>query len=141
MLDPSYALQQAVYATLSQSNGLTSLIGTVRVGSENLPKIFHRVPADTPLPFVNIGQDTVYGRDESGDFSECEITVHVFAATMPQAKQITAKVTEALKTLSSLDGFTIHETHLGTVRHMTDPDGMTAHSVVEFEYLVQPATA
>jgi hypothetical protein len=128
MLDPSYALQQAVYTTLTTHAGVSAIVGA---------KVFHRVPDGTPLPFIVIGQDIVTGRDESGDFSDCDITVHAFADGLPKAKQLAGQVIAALNAPVALTGFSIHEIHRGATRHVTDPDGLTGHSIIEFEYVVQ----
>lgn len=130
MIDPSYALQQAVYAALSAHAGVRAIVGT------NPVKVFHTVPPKTALPYVVIGQDTVTGDDDAAEFTDCEVVVHAFAETIPGAKLLAAQITDALYVALPLAGFSTHEFHRGPTRHLTDP-GNTGHSVVEFEYRVQ----
>ena len=132
MIDPAYPLQQAVYTTLTTHEGVTAIVGA---------KVFHRVPDGTTLPFVVIGQDIITGDDTGIERSECDVTVHVFADGLFNAKKLAAQVVDALNRAIVIDGFSTDEFHRGSTRHFTDPDGMTGHSVIEFEYIVQARPA
>lgn len=140
MSDPSYALQKAVYDALTGSSELVAFIGTVKVGTINTAKVFHRVPDGTPLPYVHIGQDQIIADEDSlGVFSDCYATIHVFSATMPELKQIVGKVRAALAVDLPLVGFNVQMGRLVDVIYRTDEDGNSQieHAVMTFNYIAQ----
>lgn len=124
-LDPSLAVQKAVFEILTEANAAGKAI-------------FHDVPDDTPLPFIKIGDDQISGQDEAGDWSEVEVEIHILAASIVQAKEIAAVVRNALSHRLELDGFETIEWHFGTSRPVPEPDGETAHLLIQLDYLVQP---
>lgn len=126
MIDPSHALQKAVYEALIAS-GVAS------------GRVFSRVPDKTPLPFVYIGQDQIIGRDDAADFSECFVTVDAYAATLPELKLMVGTIRQALHKQIELDGFTCCEWHFDSIRYIASVDESTEHAVIELSYLVLPA--
>jgi hypothetical protein len=87
----SYALQQAVYAVLSNDAGVTALVGT---------DVFDAPPAGVvPTTYVLLGSEVV--RDQSSKTSDAalldfEINVVSDAAGFSAAKQVAVAVCDAL---------------------------------------------
>ena len=125
-VDPSIPLQKSVYAALIASGVATG-------------KIYHTVPAQTALPYCVIGDDIIEAEYDAGKHSRCTVIVDVFAATLPQAKQLAATVRTALDVDLEIEGFNIAEAYFVQTRYVKEPNGMTAHAVLMFEYLLIPA--
>ncbi len=125
---PSTEVQKAVYARLIAAN-------IPGVGS----KVFHRVPASTPLPYLEIGRDLISGNDDAGDFYDCEVEIEVFATTIPEAKAIAERIHAALNSPLVLNGFSCHEHHFVGLRPSRSIQGsdIVETIVVEFEYMIQ----
>lgn len=120
--DPSYALQKAVYETITAAS----------VGAT----VYYTVPAGASLPWCVIGDDQILSDYESGDFSECYVTVHVHGKK-PAFKTIAGKVREALDTFIVMDDFTVVEAWFDDTKYMTESDAQLGHAVLTFRYLVQ----
>lgn len=125
-VDPAIPLQKSVYAALVAS-GVAS------------GKVFHTVPAQTALPYCVIGDDIIEAEYDSGKHSRCTVVVDVFAATLPQAKQLAAIVRTALDVDLTIEDFNISEAYFVSTRYVKEPNGMTSHAVLMFEYLLIPA--
>lgn len=135
MNDPSLELQAAVYAALSAALGTDAAV-------------YDRIPADTSgkiiakFPYVHIGEDHIVSdADQCFDASEAYATVHVWSRAVGkvEAKELMARVCLALDVLLVLPGFdVVTRTVSDGPRHLTDPDGLTSHSVVTFCYRLAP---
>ncbi|MDO1559824.1 DUF3168 domain-containing protein [Brevundimonas sp. 2R-24] len=128
MSEPAYALQKAVVVALKGAG--------VCAG-----RVYDRVPTPVTFPFVQIGNDSFSeAYDLGADFTECDVTVHVYSRAVgkPELKTITSAVRAALDQALSLDSFAMAEARFTGSRYFTDPDGLTEHAVLTFEYLVQP---
>lgn len=127
-MNPATELQKSTYADLVAAD----IPGV-------MTKVFHRVPANTALPYVEIGHDQVMGDDTAGVFFDCYVEVSVFAKTMPEMKAIADRVHTALDRAPTLEGFTCHEWHFTGLRSVTQKYGsdIIEQGVVEFEYSIQ----
>lgn len=128
MAEPSFALQKAVYLALISPS--ISGVGT---------KVFHRIPAGTALPYLEIGHDTIIGDDEAGDFFDVTVEVQAFARSMADLKPIVAAIYAALFRNLTLEGFTSHEFHHVSTRYATQQSGsdLIEVAIIEFDYSLQ----
>lgn len=136
MTDPSLAIQNAMDAALRASGAVQGAFapGNVRI-YDMAP------PLDAPFPHILIGDDQVIGEDtECGSSSEVAVTVHVYAReetpsqSRAKAKLIAGAVRTALTRQLTLDGHVCDDWIYDDTQHMTDPDRLTAHSVVRLTY-------
>nr|WP_313635215.1 DUF3168 domain-containing protein [Brevundimonas diminuta] len=142
MSDPSLALQDAVEQALRADADLLTAMGLAKVRLYSLAG-----PVDAPYPFVVIGEDQVVDdATECAESSEVYTTVHVWSrvendvsASRRQAKAMAAAVRRALRLIDAVDGFDVVLAEFETTRHLTDPDGRTAHSVISHRFLLDPA--
>ena len=131
MLDPSLALQGAVYAALTNSNAVANA-GVIPA------QVFDYVPENPTYPFIGIGDDqimagTLYAYSATSD---CHVNVHIYSQTKgkPQVKALAGAVRSALEGAIAINGFTVVTYEYVTTRFMTQPDGITQHAIVELEY-------
>jgi hypothetical protein len=142
MSDPALPLQDAIEAALRGSSDLKVAMGltTVRLYSVS-------APATANYPYIIIGEDQVIDDStECSDGSEVVTTVHCWSrvtegvsASRRQAKAMAGVVRSALKALPSVTGFDLVLAEFEDTRHLTDPDGLTAHAVVSHRFLLDPA--
>lgn len=140
MTDPSLAIQNAVETALLNHVSVKAAFG----GQVRLYTL--SAPVDAKYPQIIIGEDQVIGDDnECASGSEVTVTVHVYAregtpaASRVKAKQIAGAVRAALTLQLPLDGHVMDDWKYETTRHLTDQDGLTAHSIVELTYLTTVA--
>lgn len=137
MSEPALALQTAIYDAMRLSPALIAL--GVGEGS-----IFDRVPPKTdPFPRITFGKDQILDDGDScGDAWEAAITIHVWTREppgLPPAKEIAAAVRDVLTKEVDILGFrVVSALHRDTI-YLSDPDEKTAHAVVTFDYLIDPA--
>lgn len=145
MSDPSEAIQNAIEAALRGSAAVKVAMG---LASARVYTLIAPVDAtgNALFPHIIIGEDQIIGDDiECGEASDVAVTVHVYAraatpaATRLQAKAIAGAVRAALAAKLTLVGHEMIDWTYETTRHLTDPDGLTAHSVVSLEYQTAPA--
>ena len=141
MSDPSAALQDAIETALRADADVKAEFtgGTVRLYTLS-------APMGSGFPYILIGEDQVIGADiECGPASDIAVTVHVFAreeapaASRRKAKTLAGAVRAALTVPLAVTGHTVTDWIYETTRHLTDLDGLTAHSVVELTYLTAPS--
>jgi hypothetical protein len=142
MSDPALALQNAVEVALRGSATLKTAMGlqTVRLYTMS-------APVNAPYPYVIIGEDQVLDdATECADSSEAITTVHAWSrvgadvsASRAQAKAMAGAIRTILKNLSDVTGFDVVLADFESARHLTDPDSLTAHSVVSHRFLLDPA--
>lgn len=121
MADPSIELQTTVFAALSS------------IGS-----VFDNVPDDTPLPYIQIGDDIMTGDDRVGDWTDTTVTVHVFGSTNKTVKTMVGQARDALMIEIEMPSFSVVEYHLDSVRYYRD-EGKVSHGILSVNYLIQPA--
>lgn len=145
MSDPSEAIQNAIESALRGSAAVKSAMGltTVRLYTLIAPV---DAAGNAPFPHIIIGEDQIIGDDiECGAASEVAVTVHVYAraatpaATRLQAKAIAGAVRTVLTAKLTLVGHEMIDWTYETTRHLKDPDGLTAHSVVSLSYETAPS--
>ena len=144
MSDPSLPLQDAVEAGLRADAVLaTDMGGAVILFTMS-------APFGTPKPYLVIGNDQIVpdaGADACGAADDAYTKVHIWTrddeggieASRRQAKTLAAHVRRILTTALTVEGFTVVDWACEDVLHLTDPDGLTAHSVVSNRFHLDPA--
>ncbi|WP_312814451.1 DUF3168 domain-containing protein [Brevundimonas sp.] len=136
MSDPSIAIQNAIENEL---RGSAVVIGAF---DPSEPRIYTMHPSMSPkFPHILIGDDQVIGDDtECASSSEVAVNVHIYARedtpanSRLRAKAIAGAVRTALTKQLTLDGHQCDDWVYDDTQHLTDPDLLTAHSVVRFTY-------
>lgn len=136
MSDPSIAVQNAIEAALRASAAVASAFAPSNV------RLYTMLPSMEPVfPHILIGDDQVIGDDtECASSSEVAVNVHVYARedtpanSRLKAKAIAGAVRTALTRELSLDGHVCDDWIYDDTQHLTDPDRLTAHSVVRLTY-------
>lgn len=104
-------------------------------------KVYDNVPGTAQFPYVTIGQDQLLdNRAECIDAVEAFANIHIWSRKpgKVEVKEITKKVILALYTEISLqNGFKVVDVSVDGLTHLSDPDGMTSHSVVTMRYLIE----
>jgi len=138
--DPSAAFQAAIEAVLRADVAVKAAFG----GTTRLYTLTG--PVNAPFPHIVIGEDQIIGDDvPCGPASSIIVTVHVFAQeptpaeTRIKAKAIAAAVRAALTVQLAVTGHLVVDWQFEGARHLTDPDGLTAHAVLTFEYYTAPS--
>jgi hypothetical protein len=129
VIDPSHALQVALYAALMPVEG---------VGA----RVYDAVPDDRAFPYVTIGAaQTIPARAECVDGTESFVDVHIWSREVGsiEAKVIGGRVLLALHDASlELEGHRLIAIRFTGSRVFRDPDGITTHGVYSFRVLSQP---
>jgi hypothetical protein len=133
MNDPSLAVQKGVYTALSAALG-------------SVAKVYDRVPLQAgkvaaEFPYVHIGEDQIVpDTDQCHDAFSAFVTIHVWSRAVGkvEAKGIMASCITALAVNLPLDGFQVVTWLVTDIRHMTDTDGLTSHSVATVHYRLGP---
>lgn len=137
MSDPSYTLQKAIFDQLMATTDVRLLVGD---------RVYHDVPPPTSgdvraqKPYITIGEDQVLAdKAECMDGAEVILTIHGWALSYPQSKQLSAAIQEALDMNydMALIGHRLIEMELQDIRHLSEPDGITRHAVVTFRALTE----
>lgn len=133
MKDPSLPLQKAVFETASAALAPA--------------KVYDRVPLDgsgkvtANFPYGHIGEDQVISdADQCHDASTVYCTFHVWSRAVGkvEAKTLMAAALLALDAKLTVEGFEIIGHQVVDLRHMTDLDGLTSHSVATIRYRLGP---
>lgn len=137
-VDPSEALQIALAAALLAASPVTTLLGGAYVYDPL------SVPNVDRFPYIEIGEGQDIGDDDScGSRTQSFVDLHVWARGPDGrlvAKRIANAVREALQTDLVLTGHVLISQVYETTRHLTDPDGLTAHAVITFMFRTRPST-
>lgn len=141
MSDPSLAIQNAIEAALRGSDALKAAMGLATV------RLYPLSPPDNArFPYVVIGEDQVIGDEtECSAGSEVYTTIHVWAridddvsGSRAQAKAIAGVIRSTINDAFQVAGFDLVDCAFRGIRHLTEPDRRTAHSVVTHRLLVEP---
>ncbi len=129
----SWALQQALYATIAADAAIVGLLGA--------PRIFDDVPQRAEFPYLTIGQSMV--RDwstgtEGGD--EHLLTLHVWSRT--EGRRETHAIMGALKEALHDRALTLAGHRLVNLQHefsdaRREPDGETYHGIVRLRAVTE----
>lgn len=142
MSDPAMPLQNAIEAALRGSADLKTAMGLASVRLYTMS-----APTNAPFPHVVIGEDHILDDShECSESSEVITTVHAWSrvdedvtATRAQAKSMAAAIRSAIKDIDTVTRFSVTLVDFEATRHLTDPDGLTAHAVIEHRFLLDPA--
>ena len=128
MAEPTLALAEAVKIALTEAN--LPLIGT---------KIMTRIPQGTKLPYLEVGDNQIVGRDDFGEAFECTVEVRAHAANTKDRGIIAGAVYAALNRRLPVEGFVTHEVHYVGLIPISETVGstQTETAVISFEYLIE----
>nr|WP_314437612.1 DUF3168 domain-containing protein [uncultured Brevundimonas sp.] len=142
MSDPALALQNTIEAALRGDAGLLASMGLQKVRLYTMS-----APVGASHPYIVIGEDQVIDDStECAESSEVITTVHAWtrvdddvSASRRQAKAMAGDVRRVLKSIDAVPGFDVVLAEFEDTRHLTDSDGLTAHSVITHRFLLDPA--
>lgn len=135
MSEPSDALQGALATLLKATTGGADL----GVGD----RVYDRPPAPERLrfPYIRIGDDQVLGDDDDcEELSQVVSRIHVWSRKggKVEAKAIAGAVRSKIRgaTWALADGFTVDDVQFIQTQYLDDPDGVSAHAVIEVRFLI-----
>jgi hypothetical protein len=134
MPSASWALQQSIFAKLTNDAPLLGLLGGAR--------LYDDVPQRADFPYLTFGQTLV--RDWStgtDDGNEHVLTLHVWSQA--RGKKETHEIMGALRTVLHDQSLTLSGHRLINLRHehseaRRDPDGETIHGIVRYRATTEP---
>jgi Protein of unknown function (DUF3168) len=130
----SWALQQAVFATLCASSEVTDAVG-------DPPRVFDTVPRGSAFPYIVIGDDRETDwstATEKG--SEHALTVHVWSRAQGrrEARLAGEAVIDALDGAElALDGHTLIDLRWLASDTQREADGETVHAQLRFRAVLE----
>jgi len=133
MASASWALQQAIYASLAGDEALTALLGGSRV--------YDHVPERAAFPYVTFAPGSV--RDWStGTESGCEHTIVLHVWSRGAGRKEALAIIDALSTRLHDAGLSLAGFRLVNLRHETsevrrDADGETFQGIVRFRAVTE----
>ena len=129
----SWALQQAIFATLAASSEVQDAVGA---------RIFDAVPRGSAFPYI------VVGDDKESDWSTAtepgtahELTIHIWsrAAGRRETRLAAEAVIEALNGAAlTLDGQALIDLRYLESQSSRESDGETVHAQLRFKALLEP---
>lgn len=131
--EPSLELQGAIVTALKASSQVDALIAD---------RIYDKVPAAPTFPYVTVGDDQVISQhaDCMDGSTEVFTTLHAWSRGQGkvEAKQVTGAVVTALNfaDLPLNGGYRLVLIEHDNTQYLTDPDGLTSHSVILFHALI-----
>lgn len=140
MRDPSAPVQKAIWDRLVGDAGVSAIIGR---------RVYDRVPQDSPFPYVSFGP-----MQPVNDWDQCHEPVEVFVQLdgwdraegdndpvgSVRAKQLADAICQAMDEDLEPEGFDVITQEVENIRHLTDPDGLTSHAVINLRLVVTPAS-
>ena len=103
-------------------------------------RIYDMPPASPTFPYLKVGDDQVIGDDDDcGQVSKVVTRVHVWSQRggKAEAKTIGGAVRDRIRGATwSLPGFSVDNVQFLQMPVLNDPDGISAHAIVEFEFLI-----
>ncbi|MEI9887042.1 MAG: DUF3168 domain-containing protein [Rhizomicrobium sp.] len=130
----SWALQQAIFATLAASSEVHDAVGT---------RLFDAVPRGAAFPYIVIGDD------REGDWSTATepgtshaLTIHIWsrAAGRKETRLAAEAVIGALNGAElTLDGQTLIDLRYLESESIRESDGETVHAQLRFKALLEPS--
>lgn len=128
MASPSVSLGGKVQSTLKANAGVTTLVSS---------RVYDRVPASTIFPYITVDMtDLVEDDDGCGKHWLCTVTVHAWSRSgnSLEARKINGAVRAALDTITAVTDYAINYSQFRQERNLDDPDGLTNHGVVVYEF-------
>ena len=130
----SWALQQAIFATLSSSDAVKDAVG-------DPPRVFDAVPRGALFPYIVIGDDRESDWSTQTDAgSEHALTIHVWsrAAGRRETRLAGQAVIDALDGAElALDGHTLIDLRWLASESARDSDGETVHAQLRFRAVLE----
>ena len=126
-----FALQTAIYSTLSSDSNLTSTLGA---------GVFDEVTEGATYPFVALGEETAVDystKDLVG--GETTINIHIWSQYKgsKETKNIMDRIHDLLHDSDiSVSGFNLINLRFEYSDIMRDPDGVTRHGVMRFRAII-----
>jgi hypothetical protein len=131
MTSASWALQQAVFATLSADSGVHGLAG-----------IFDAVPRNAAFPYIVVGEaEEAAAGATCGGLSEHRLAIHIWSrgGGHREIKQIAEAVREALDGTSlALSGHSLIGLAFTSAGYQRESDGETLRAVLRFRAVTEP---
>ena len=131
----SWALQQAIFATLASSDAVKDAVG-------DPPRVFDAVPRDSAFPYIVVGDDAETNWDTATD-AGCEhnLSIHVWsrAGGRKECKLAAEAVRDALHGASlALTGHTLVDLRYLSTDFARETDGETFRATVRFRAVTEP---
>lgn len=134
-MSPDVALQKALLARLAGTADVTALVGVSAIIDGQA------IPSRFPSILFGDGQVVREPITVAARHRRIYVTLHVWAKTMPQAREIAGAVTSAVEhePLALAGGHRAVSTVIAAARFMRDPDGEDCHGVVTVDCLAEVA--
>ena len=133
----SWALQQAVFATLTMSDAIKSVAG-------DPPRVFDAIPREAAFPYIVVGEDGETNWDTATEAgSEHSLAIHVWsrAGGRKEIKLAAEAVRDALHGAQlSLDGHTLVDLRFVAAEFSRENDGETFRATVRFRAVTEPTS-
>jgi hypothetical protein len=135
MSSASWALQQAVFATLCMSEAIREIVG-------DPPRLFDAVPRSSAFPYIVVGEDGESNWDTATEAgSEHTLAIHVWsrAGGRKEIKLAAEAVRQCLDGASlALTGHTLVDLRYLSAQFARDSDGETFRASVRFRAVTEP---
>jgi len=135
-MSASWALQQAVFATLSADSGVQAVLG-------DPPRIYDAVPRDAVFPYAVIGDGSESDwstATEPGSEHVLQVNVWSRAGGHKEAKEIAGAIRDALDGASlAITGQTLIGIRYLDCDHARSADGETYRASLRFRAVTEPA--
>ena len=136
MSSASWALQQAVFATLSLSDDIKELVG-------DPPRLFDAVPRSSAFPYIVVGEDGESNWDTATEAgSEHALAIHVWsrAGGRKEIKLAAEAVRQCLDGASlALTGHTLVDLRYLSTDFARETDGETYRAILRFRAVTEPS--
>ena len=134
MSDPSLELHAALISKLKADAGVSALVGA---------RVYGGVPEGPTFPYISLGPVQVLpDKAECIDGTEVFYQIDGWARdpTVPKAKQLSKAIVAALDDQDiAVSNYAVIVAEISSINHLPDPDGITAHCVLSFRFLIQLA--
>lgn len=131
--DPALPLQKAIVAALKADSGVAAICNG---------RIYDGVPTNATKPYVSFGPFQMlpeHGDCLEGGESFVQIDAWCSGPDTVQSKQLGAAIAKALDEATlTLDGNRLVGLVVAQTQYLRDPDGITAHAVVQLQALTDP---
>jgi hypothetical protein len=131
----SWALQQAIFATLVASDEVRDIAG-------DPPRVFDAVPRGSAFPYIVIGEDLESDwSTQTSEGSSHLVTIHIWSRTAGRRETRLAAqaVMDALDGAQlTLDGQALVDLRWLDSQSLRESDGETVHARLRFRALLEP---
>jgi hypothetical protein len=132
----SWALQQAIFATLAAAADIREAVG-------DPPRIYDAVPRGSAFPYIVIGDDKESDWSTATELGTAHaLTIHIWsrAAGRKETRLAAQAVIEALNGAElTLDGQALIDLRYLESDSVRENDGETVHAQLRFKALLEPA--